>query len=53
MQQGMQQGIQQGIIKTKIENAKSLLDILDDETIAIKIGLELDIVKKIRQENCN
>ena len=53
MQQGMQQGIQQGIIKTKIENAKSLLDILDDETIAIKIGLELDIVIKIRQENCN
>ena len=50
---GMQQGMQQGIIKTKIENAKNLLDVLDDETIAIKIGLELDIVKKIRQENCN
>ena len=50
---GIEKGIQQGIIKTKIETAKSLLDILDDETIAIKIGLELDIVKKIRQENCN
>ena len=46
-------GIEIGIINTKIENAKNLLDVLDDETIAIKIGLELDIVKKIRQENCN
>ena len=32
-------GIEIGIINTKIENAKNLLDVLDDETIAIKIGL--------------
>lgn len=50
---GIEIGIQQGIISNKIENAKNLLDVLDDEIIAIKIGLELEIVKKIRQENCN
>ena len=46
-------GIEIGIINTKIENAKNLLDVLDDETIAIKIGLKLEMVKKLRQENCN
>ena len=46
-------GIEIGIINTKIENAKNLLDVLDDETIAIKIGLKLETVKKLRQENCN
>ena len=46
-------GIEIGIINTKIENAKNLLDVLDDETIAIKIGLKLETVKKLRQEKCN
>ena len=41
-------GIEIGIINTKIENAKNLLDVLDDETIAIKIGLKLETVKKIK-----
>lgn len=53
IQEGIQLGRQQGISSTKIENAKNLLDILDDETIAIKIGLDLETVKKLRQENSN
>ena len=53
IQEGIQLGIQQGISSTKIENAKNLLDILDDETIAIKIGLDLETVKRLRQENSN
>ncbi len=31
--------------------AISLLDILDDETIAKKVGLKLSEVKKLRKEN--
>ena len=39
-----QEGIEQG----KLEAAKALLDSLDDETIATKIGLSLDKVKFLR-----
>lgn len=48
---GIEQGIKQGIMANKIENAKNLLDVLDDETIAEKIGLDLDTVKKLRKES--
>lgn len=48
---GIEQGIKKGTMDTKIENAKNLLDILDDETIAVKIGLDIDIVKKLRKES--
>lgn len=44
---------QAGVEKTKLENAKSLLDILDDETIATKIGLDLETVQKLRVESLN
>lgn len=46
IQQGIEQGIQQGIIKM----AKSLLDVLDDKTIAIKTGLDMEVVKRLREE---
>ena len=36
--------------KNKIENAKALLDILGDETIASKIELPLETVQKLRTE---
>lgn len=41
-----------GSMKEKIKNAISLLDILDDETISEKIGLDIDEVKKLREDNC-
>ncbi|MGL6107307.1 hypothetical protein [Romboutsia sp.] len=44
-------GIEQGIKNTKIENAKNLLDVLDDDTIAVKIGLDIEVVKKLRKES--
>ncbi|MEG2379706.1 MAG: Rpn family recombination-promoting nuclease/putative transposase [Bacilli bacterium] len=53
IQQGMQQGMEKGIMHNKLENAKNLLDVLDDETISIKLGLELETVKKLRLENMN
>lgn len=34
----------------KLEFAKNLLDILDDETIALKSGLDIEEIKKLRKE---
>lgn len=48
--QGLAQGIEQGIEQVKKQLARNLLDILDDETIAIKTGLEIDEVRKMRNE---
>lgn len=48
--QGIEQGIEQGVEQTKLENAKALLDVLEDEVIAKKIGLSLEIVKRLRNE---
>ena len=50
---GIEKGIQQGIIDERLKNAKNLLDILDDETISIKLNLELETVKKLRAESMN
>lgn len=50
VKQGIKQGIEQGIEKNKIENAKNLFDVLDDETISKKIKIDLDKVKKLRKE---
>ena len=36
--------------EAKLEIAKNLLDILDDETIAIKTGLDIEEIKKLREE---
>lgn len=43
-------GIEQGKNIEKIENAKNLLDILDDETISQRLKLDKDIVAKLRAE---
>lgn len=45
---GMEKGIEKGIEKEKINIAKNLLDILDDETIALKTGLTVADVQKLR-----
>ncbi|MGM9978664.1 MAG: hypothetical protein ACI33J_07695 [Clostridium sp.] len=49
LERGLQQGLQQGIEQTKIENARNLFDVLDDETISKRIKLDLDRVKKLRE----
>lgn len=43
-------GHQEGIEQNKIENAKALLDLLDTETIAERIGLPLEVVKHLQLE---
>ena len=45
-----QKGIEKGLREWKIEIAINLLDILDDETISIKTGLEIDYIKNLRNK---
>ena len=35
-----------------IEIARNLLDILDNETIAVKTGLDIEEIKDLRDKNC-
>ena len=48
---GIGQGIEQGKEEEKVEIAQNLLDVLDDETIALKTGLTIEEVRRIRDEN--
>lgn len=48
-----EKGLQQGLMQGKLESAKSLLDILDDDTIATKLNLDINIVKNLRKEMLN
>ncbi|MCI6736501.1 MAG: hypothetical protein MR593_00030 [Intestinibacter sp.] len=50
---GIEKGIEQGKMTATIKNAKSLLDVLDDDTIAEKLELDVEIVKKLRTEASN
>jgi len=43
-----QKGIQKGIEQRNIEIAKNLLDVLDNETIALKTGLSIEEIEKLR-----
>jgi len=49
----IEDGKQEGKIEGLEEAAISLLDILDNETIATKLGLSLEHVKRLRKENEN
>ena len=46
----LEEAREEGIEQTKIENARNLFDVLDDETISKRIKLDLDKVKKLRAE---
>jgi len=48
LKQGIEQGIEQGKLKEKLEIAKNLLDVLDNETIASKTGLEIKTIQDLR-----
>jgi len=45
---GIEKGIEKGENKKALEIAKNLLDVLDNETIAIKTGLTLEEIEKLR-----
>jgi predicted transposase/invertase (TIGR01784 family) len=46
-QQGLQQGLQQGAYQEEIAIARSLLDILDVETIVTKTGLSIEEINQL------
>ena len=48
--EGREEGREEGKEEAKKEAARALLDLLDDETIASRIGLALEEVKALRKE---
>lgn len=48
--QGIRIGEARGIAREKISVARNLLDLLTDDVIAEKVGLELATVKELREE---
>ena len=48
LKEGIEKGLKEGRKKEQIKIAKSLLDILDIETISIKTGLSVDEVKELK-----
>ena len=51
--QGISQGISQGINQAKLEAARNLLDVLNAQTIAERIGLPLETVQQLEREKWN
>ena len=47
-EKGREEGREQGKLNEKIEIAKNLLDILDNEIISLKTGLDIEMVQKLR-----
>lgn len=50
MEKGIEKGVEQGEKKNKLENAKNLMDILEEHVIAERIGLPLETVQKLKEE---
>ena len=48
MEKGIEKGLEQGKLEEKREIAQNLLDILDNQTIALKIGLSIEEIEKLR-----
>ncbi|MEA2029318.1 MAG: transposase, partial [Campylobacterota bacterium] len=48
IEQGIEKGIKQGQKQEKIQIAKNLLDVLDDDTLSQKTGLSVDEIAKLR-----
>ena len=48
---GREKGKLEGQMEEKIAIARSLLDILDDDTISQRVGLDIKEVKKLKEEN--
>ncbi|WP_075717816.1 Rpn family recombination-promoting nuclease/putative transposase [Roseburia sp. 499] len=49
IEDGRAEGIAEGIAQDKINVAKNLLDILSDEVIAEKVGLDIEVVRELRK----
>ena len=49
LEQGIEKGIELGEKRKAFMIASQLLDLLDDETIAVKLGLSIDQVAELRE----
>ena len=49
LERGLEKGLETGMDKKAIEIAKNLLDVLDDETIALKTGLDKMSIQNLRK----
>ncbi|MBK1647854.1 Rpn family recombination-promoting nuclease/putative transposase [Rhabdochromatium marinum] len=49
LRQGLEQGLQQGVEQATLNVARNLLDLLDDETIAVKTGLDVRTIAALRE----
>ena len=49
-EKGLKEWLKQGLFEGKLESARSFLDILDDDTIATKLNIDVDIIKKLKIE---
>lgn len=45
-----QEGVEKGIEQAKLEVASALLDVLEDDMIALKTGLSIDQVRNLRKQ---
>ena len=48
MRKGMQEGMRKGRNEEKMLIAQNFLDVLDNETIAVKTGLNIDEIEHLR-----
>ena len=48
LQQGRLEGLKKGILQEKIRLARQLLDVLDNNMIAMKVGLAVDEIVHLR-----
>ena len=46
-----EEGIEKGKLESKLEGAKALLDVLDEQTIADKLGLDLETIKSLKEQS--
>ncbi len=48
LEQGKEKGLKEGEERKQLEIAKNLLDVLDNETISLKTGLDIKLIEKLR-----
>ena len=51
IEQGVQQGIQQGIQQSKLEMARKMLNLVDDQTICQVTGLSITELEALKMSN--
>ena len=51
LERGIEEGLAKGMEEGKKEVAINLLDVLDNETISLKTGLSIEIIRALRTEN--